>query len=155
MVAGMVSVIPELQFGVRARPGSSARHLPSPPSPFHVQWFARADAAQAQPYVGVTTDGQVIPGLFSLQQTGVSTRPIRAAAEAFISSLDADQQRTSSFGLHDVAWQRWNNTHPFVMRHGVLIESLTSTQRDLALGLVRATLSERGFETARNRDAPE
>jgi hypothetical protein len=44
----------------------------------------------------------------------------------------------------------WNNTHPFIMRHGVLIESLDSNQRELALALVRASLSVRGFETARD-----
>jgi hypothetical protein len=91
-----------------------------------------------------------MPGLFSVHHTGVSTRPIRAAVEAFVASLDADQRRASSFALEDAAWQRWNNTHPFVMRHGVLVESLSSAQRELALQLVRASLSGRGFETARN-----
>ena len=51
-------------------------------------------------------------------------------------ALDKAQRETTSFAMRDVAWQRWNNTHPFIMRHGVLIESLDSNQRALALGLV-------------------
>src|SRR4029450_3661607 len=53
--------------------------------------YARADRALAEPFRGVTTEGQVVPGLFSLQQTGVSTRPIKDAADAFIASLTVAQ----------------------------------------------------------------
>jgi hypothetical protein len=142
--------IPTLPFGVRERRLSPARHLPTPLSPFHEQTLARAEANQAEPFVGITTEGQAVPGLFSLHRTGVSTKPLKDAADAYLASLDDSERRTTSFGLHDVAWQRWNNTHPFIMRHGVLIETLDSNQRALALGLVEAGLSVRGFETARD-----
>jgi hypothetical protein len=142
--------IPTLPFGVRERRVTPGRHLPTPLSPFHEQTLARAEANQAEPFVGITTDGYALPGLFSLHQTGVSTKPLKDAADAYLASLDDSQRRTTSFGIHDVAWQRWNNTHPFIMRHGALIETLDSNQRALALGLVEASLSVRGFETARD-----
>ena len=142
--------IPTLPFGVRERRLNPARHLPTPLSPFHEQTLARAAANLAEPFLGITTDGSVVPGLFSLHQTGVATKPLKDAAEAYLASLDATQRRTTSFEMHDAAWQRWNNTHPFIMRHGVLIETLDSNQRSLALGLVQASLSMRGSETARD-----
>src|SRR3981081_1080558 len=139
-----------IPFGIRARMSSPGRHLPSPPNPFVTQTLARADAALAQPFVGITTDGRVEPGLFSLSETGVSTKPIKAAADEFLASLTKSARSTASFAMEDDAWQRWNNTHPFTMRHGMLLESLSATQRERALGLVQTSLSVRGFETARD-----
>jgi hypothetical protein len=145
-----MAISTSLPFGIRQRPGSPGRHLPSPLSAFVTQTLARADAAVAEPFVGITTDGQPVRGLFSVQQTGVSTRPLKDAADTFLAALDQDQRTAASFALHDSAWQRWNNTHPFIMRHGVLLETLSAAQRELALALLQASLSGRGFETARN-----
>jgi hypothetical protein len=40
----------------------------------------------AEDFTGVTRDGTVEPGLFSIGSTGVSTEPVRLAAEAFLAS---------------------------------------------------------------------
>ena len=37
----------------------------------------------AEPFKGITTAGNVEPGLFEIRSTGVSTEPVRKAAEAF------------------------------------------------------------------------
>ena len=47
----------------------------------------------ATPFKGITTNGQIEPGLFSLKSTGVSTDPVRKAAEAFLASLTAEQRQ--------------------------------------------------------------
>ena len=52
--------------------------------------------------------------------------------------LDAEERR------------RWINVHPNVFRHGILLESLDPEGPRLALGLLRATFSHRGFEQARD-----
>jgi hypothetical protein len=96
--------ISTLPFGIRERPGLPARHLPSPLPDFVLRTLERAEAAVAEPFVGVTTDGNPVPGLFALEQTGVSTRPLKDAADAFINSLDPGQRTTSSFALEDSAW---------------------------------------------------
>src|SRR6476659_4725688 len=41
----------------------------------------------AEPFKGITTDGQVVPGLFAIHSTGVSTEPVRKAADAFLAAL--------------------------------------------------------------------
>src|SRR5579862_1816483 len=101
--------IPTIPFGIRARPISSGRHLPSPLTPRVIEMRAAADAVVAQPFTGVTTDGQAVPGLYSLAETGVSTRPLKAAADAFLASLDEPTARSARFDLNDGAWQRWSN----------------------------------------------
>jgi hypothetical protein len=137
-------------FGIRERPHIPARQLPSPLSPSASQWLARAEAVTAEAFVGITTDGQPVPGLFSLQPTGVSTQPLKEAAEAFLAALDPQRRKDARFALDDGAWLRWNNTHPFLMRHGVLLEDLDDGQRESALDLIRVSLSARGFGTARD-----
>jgi hypothetical protein len=88
--------------------------------------------------------------LFSLQPTGVSTQLIRGAAEAFLACLSPEQRRLALFRVGDSSWRAWSNIHAFVMRHGVVLDDCTDTQRERALDLVRATCSARGFALARD-----
>ena len=41
----------------------------------------------AEPFKGITADGTIQPGLFAMRSTGVSTAPVRTAADAFLRSL--------------------------------------------------------------------
>jgi hypothetical protein len=41
----------------------------------------------AAPFKGITTTGEVVPGLFEIRPSVVSTEPVRNAAEAFIATL--------------------------------------------------------------------
>ena len=41
----------------------------------------------ATPFKGITTNGEVAPGLFEIKPSGVSTGPLRNAAENFIATL--------------------------------------------------------------------
>ena len=57
--------------------------------------------------------------LFPIAKTGVSTRPIQDAAEAFLAALGPEQRARARFAIESDAWRRWSNIHPFIMRHGV------------------------------------
>jgi len=103
----------------------------------------------AAPFKGITTDGNVIPGLFDITSTGVSTEPIRNAAEKFIGSLTSVQLSRTMFPVDDVKWRKWMNQH-FYARQGISLQEMTEAQRDLAFGLMRASLSAKGFELTRN-----
>ena len=103
----------------------------------------------AAPFKGVTTNGEVVPGLFEISPTGVSTESVRNAAEKFIASLTAVQLARAMFPVDDVQWRKWMNQH-FYVRQGISFQEMTDTQRDLAFGLMRASLSARGFEVTRN-----
>jgi hypothetical protein len=135
-------------LGVRKRPVSPARGL----SPESAERFRpRLEAAEraiAEPFRGITTNGEVIPSLFPLPATGVSTEPILRAATELLSALSESQRQAVSFPIDSDAWQRWYNIHPFVMRHGLLMEDLDEAQRAAAMSLMRATLSSPGCKTA-------
>ena len=103
----------------------------------------------AAPFKGVTTNGEVVPGLFEISPTGVSTESVRNAAEKLIASLTAVQLARTMFPVDDVQWRKWMNQH-FYVRQGISFQEMTDTQRDLAFGLMRASLSARGFEVTRN-----
>src|ERR1035438_5939630 len=47
-------------------------------------------------------------------------------------------------------WRSWFNPHINVYRHGVMLEELSSVQRNAFLDLLRATLSARGYAQARD-----
>jgi len=103
----------------------------------------------AAPFKGVTTNGEVVPGLFEISPTGVSTESVRNAAEKLIASLTAVQLARAMFPVDDVQWRKWMNQH-FYVRQGISFQEMTDAQRDLAFGLMRAALSARVFEVRRN-----
>jgi hypothetical protein len=137
-------------FKPRNRPSTPARTSAIRATEFLQKYADAAEASLAEPFRGLTTDGSVVPGLFRLAATGVSTRPIREAADAFLASLASTQRASALFPLDSDVWRRWSNIHPWVMRHGVCLDALTPAQRERGLALLRESLSLRGFETARD-----
>ena len=103
----------------------------------------------AEPFRGITTNGETIPGLFQISPSGVSMEPVRNAAERFIASLNNVQLAKSMFPVDDIQWQKWMNQH-FYVRQGISFQEMTAAQRELAFGLMRSSLSARGFELTRN-----
>ena len=103
----------------------------------------------AAPFKGITTSGEVMPGLFEIKPTGVSTEPVRNAAVAFIETLKPVQLARTMYPVDDVEWRKWMNQH-FYARQGVSFADMTDRQREAAFGLIRASLSSQGFELTRN-----
>jgi len=103
----------------------------------------------AEQFKGVTTDGNVVPGLFSIRSTGVSTEPVRKAAGAFLASLNDAQRSRTKFQVDDPEWRKWMNQH-FYVRQGVGFKEMTEPQREAAFGLMRASLSAKGLKLSRD-----
>jgi hypothetical protein len=103
----------------------------------------------ADPFKGVTSDGQVQPGLFAIRATGVTTRPVLQAANQFVASLTPEQRKATTFPADDIEWRRWNNVHR-ATRAGVSFKEMTDAQRARAFGLLQAGLSAKGLEKVRN-----
>ena len=102
-----------------------------------------------EPFKGVTTNGTVMPGLFPIRSTGVSTAPVRNAAVAFLASLSPEQRAKTAFPVDDTEWRKWNNVHRYV-RQGVSFKEMSEEQRARAFGLLGAGLSAKGLEKSRN-----
>jgi len=126
-----------------------------PNRPLHTKggganYVEKSLAAAAEPFKGISTDGTIIPGLFGIQKTGVSTQSIREAAAAFLGSLSSEQRAKTLFPIDTDQWRKWSNIHPTLMRHGTPLFEMNDVQRDCAFALLRESLSNEGFEEALN-----
>jgi hypothetical protein len=102
-----------------------------------------------EPFKGVTTAGDVMPGLFAIRATGVSTEPVKAAAERFLAALAPEQRARTTFAADDDEWRRWNNVHR-AAREGVSFKEMSEAQREAAYALMRASFSARGLQQSRD-----
>ncbi len=103
----------------------------------------------AQPYLGINTNGKNEAGLFKIQSTGVSTAPVRKAAEDFLAALNPQQRAKTMFPIGDDEWRKWMN-QSFYVRQGVSFQDLSAKQRDRAFALLRSGLSAKGFKQTRD-----
>ncbi len=103
----------------------------------------------AEPFRGITTHGTVETGLFAIRSTGVSTEPVRKAAEKFLAALTPQQRAKTEFPVDDPEWRKWMNQH-FYVRQGVSFREMNDAQREAAFGLMRASLSARGMKLTRD-----
>ena len=99
----------------------------------------------AVPFKGLTTDGNVAPNLFKVRSSGVSTKPVKVAAEAFLKSLNDDQHNRTMYAVNDNEWRKWDNRH-FAPRQGVGFKEMSEAQRQLAFKLIGAGLSAKGLK---------
>ena len=127
----------------------STVHAQQPGRPRRVPFEEQERRALEEGFTGLTTDGEVIPNLFKIKSTGVSTEPVRLAAEAFLKGLSEEQRSASLFKTDDDEWRKWANQHSY-KRQGVRFEDLEPAQRTLAFALLEAGLSARGLKTTRD-----
>jgi hypothetical protein len=117
-----------VHFGLRDRPPTPAvRGFDLPPR--LKPMLDRAHAGLAEPFRGIACGGEVAPGLFALERTGVSLAPVLEAARSFVATLTAEQRKAACFAIDDEAWRKWSNIHPWLMRHGVCLADLGGDQR--------------------------
>ena len=69
----------------------------------------------SEPFVGITTDGVVRPGLLPIAKTMVSTGAVVEAA-AFLATLDSAQRDTVKIPVDADEWRLWCNVHIDLLR---------------------------------------
>jgi hypothetical protein len=116
---------------------------------FRQRSIAAEKAGLAQPFKGLTVNGAIQPGLFAIKSTGVSTEPVRVAAEKLLGALTTKQRDTSTFAVDDEEWRKWMN-QDFYVRQGVSFLEMTDAQRQVAIGLLKAGLSAKGLKQTRD-----
>ncbi len=150
---GLAGGVAAICFLAAAIPASSQSRPPAPPKrgpDVLLQLsIAAATAGLAEPFKGVTTNGKVEPGLFPITSSGVSTEPVRVAAERFLAALTPQQRWKTLFAVNDDEWRKWMN-QSFYVRAGMSFLEMTDGQREAAFGLLRAALSAKGFQQTRD-----
>lgn len=98
-----------------------------------------------QAYEGIVTSQGKEKGLFPIQSTGVSTAPVRQAAEEFLATLTAEQKSKTMYPVDDSEWRKWDNRH-FYKRQGVGFDEMTEEQRKAAFAMLSQSLSAKGLK---------
>jgi hypothetical protein len=111
--------------------------------------IAAEKAGLAEPFKGVTTNGTIVPNLYGIKSSGVSTAGVTKAASAFLAALSDDQRKRTAFSVDDDEWRKWMNQH-FYVRQGVSFQELSPAQREAGIALLRAGLSARGLKQTRD-----
>ncbi len=102
-----------------------------------------------EPFRGVSAQDKIQKGLFKIQSTGVTTKPVVNAARAFLAGISAEQRERTLFQVDDIEWRSWDNRH-FYKRKGVGFDEMDPKQRGLAFGLLQASLSAKGLKLSKD-----
>jgi hypothetical protein len=103
----------------------------------------------AEPFIGVTTDGSPVPGLFELADEGVPVAAVAQQARAYLAGLAADERAKAVLPLDAAEWRLWINAMLTFPEHGLLLQELTEARRKAALAVIEASFAAKGFDRAR------
>ena len=96
-------------------------------------------------FTGITTDGHVIPGLYRPENTGLDPASAVQAAKELLEALPPALRSRVTLPVDSVAWRLWTNAYPSWEPDGVYLDDLDDTGREAVMGVVRASLSAKGF----------
>src|SRR5579875_944197 len=108
------------------------------------------DELYQQPFVGITTDGGVVPNLYSLRPEDAPTRSMVEAASHLLDSTSAEERAALCYAVDAREWRRWNNTEIYFYRIGLRLEEVSTPVREAILAVIRASLSASGFDKIRD-----
>ena len=104
------------------------------------------DSLLAEPFVGVTTDGEVVPGLYRLDPADGRNDPaLVATAQQALALVDDEVRDRIRYPIDAVERRAWSNPEWVMHRVGVRLEDIPAEQSDALLGIVRASLSPEGW----------
>jgi hypothetical protein len=106
-------------------------------------------ALAAAPFKGITTDGQVISGLFSLRPEDAPTRAIVESTRTLLDRLSPEQRKAACLPVGSELWRHWQNTELYVEHHGLRLDEADESIREAVIAVLRASLSDKGFAMAR------
>lgn len=104
----------------------------------------------AEPFVGITTDGHPISGLFTLTDEGTPTRQAVDAAQHYLHGLSEHDRAHAVLPIDAAEWQLWTNAFLTFPAHGQLLADLPGPSRQAALSVIEASLSTTGYERIRD-----
>ena len=142
----MAALVAAFAVGVTFGPASAQRAEEL--QQMRTAFSAKNDATLAEPYRGITA-GTAERDLFPVRATGVSTEPVRLAAQAFLAALTTAQRAQTAYPVDDLEWRKWANQDIYI-RQGVSFLEMTDAQREKAFDLIRAGLSAKGFTQTRD-----
>ena len=103
-----------------------------------------------EPFRGVTSDGKIIPGLYSLADEGAPVAEMVDAATKLIAVMDEDESMKARQDIDSFTWRNWGNGEVYFDRFGLRLDQTRAPVVEAVLALMEASMSPEGFEKARN-----
>jgi hypothetical protein len=112
----------------------------------------RASVAKylSTPFKGITTDGNIIPGLFALRPEFAPTREILNAVSALLTQLSPEQKKTVCLPIESRERELWQNSIARYENFGLRLDEVPGALQQAAMAVVRSSLSAAGYKKARN-----
>ncbi|KAL1970392.1 hypothetical protein VTN77DRAFT_5552 [Rasamsonia byssochlamydoides] len=101
-----------------------------------------------EPFQGITTDGHIRPGLFTLQDEEIPIDEIVDAAQQLLGQLNDDQRKTLCYHIDSPEWRTWSNPEFLLSHKGLRLDEVDASIRDAILNILQATLSPEGYDKA-------
>lgn len=111
---------------------------------------AGVEAFLAEPFTGATTDGTVVPGLYPLRDTGLSTAHLKGACDGFLATLRPEMRAAAMFPVDADELRAWINANEWANRHGAFLRDMGRREREAFENLLRASLSAAGSSLIRD-----
>ncbi|RDA93869.1 hypothetical protein CP533_4532 [Ophiocordyceps camponoti-saundersi (nom. inval.)] len=102
----------------------------------------------AEPFKGITNDGNLRHGLFTLDDEGVPIDDIVAAARTVLDKMDPDQRKRSLYHIDSCEWRTWSNPEFLLSDKGIRLDEVSEELREAVMAVLRATLSPEGYAQA-------
>ena len=102
------------------------------------------------PFVGITTSGVAVPGLYELASEGAPTAEAAQAARDYLAALQQPDRARAVLALNAVEWRLWINAFLTFPEHGLLLQELPDAQREAALAVIATSFTAQGFDRARH-----
>lgn len=115
--------------------------------PMFAEWRRRL---MEQPFEGVSTGGTIEEGLFAPRDDGAPVDAMRDGVDALLALLDDDDKAAVLHPLQHPSRRAWMNPEVYMNRFGLRLDEIAPAKREAILGVLRASMSERGFQKARN-----
>ena len=103
------------------------------------------DELYAEPFVGITSDGRVREGLYTLPDEAIVDPAPAAAARHVLDVLSDDERARFRYDLDAPDWRGWSNPEFVFHRNGLRLEDLEPHKVGAILELVRESLSPQGY----------
>ncbi len=101
------------------------------------------------PFTGITADGHVRPGLFSLQAEDAPAPAMVEAVKDLLLRLSPEQRVAICLPVDSELWRHWQNTELYVEHHGLRLDEVGTPVREAVLAVLRSSLSGKGYAITR------
>ncbi|KAL1603157.1 hypothetical protein SLS59_004251 [Nothophoma quercina] len=102
----------------------------------------------AEPYKGVTNDGNIREGLFEARDDGFDTENVVRKVEGLFSDLSEEQKKKVSYPINAREWRAWSNPEFLLRPFGIRLEEVPESIAQSVLKVVEASLSSEGYKKA-------